>query len=345
MNHKEKKSYRQLNIDSGNIRSVSVVMCTYNGEKYLSYQLDSILSQTYPIFELIVQDDNSTDGTKKIINDYAGRYPLIKPYFNEENLGFKKNFSSAVSKATGDFIALSDQDDIWLGNHIEVLVNLIGNKPLACANSLYIDSNGHDLNCTLNPKKQMNDVYKEETDFAYRIFYNSSIFPGHNMILTASFAKSSLPIPDNIEFHDIWFSALACCQGGINYSSDVICLYRRHQNTVTSFIKHAVLKELLMTHHYDFGKNKITLYQELVKRTDLSNNALNFLDEFRQYAIRCPHFKYKLWCWKWRFSHYKKIYFTTNYRYFLLRSIQYLLTPTVTKVSDVSKLTEVIKHN
>lgn len=323
---------------------VSIVLCTYNGEKYLARQLDSILSQTYPIYEIIIQDDHSTDNTDKIIKDYALRYPVIKPYFNEKNLGFKSNFSDAASKATGDYIALSDQDDIWLNNHIELLVNLIGDKPLACANSLYIDSDGNELGYTLNTRKQLFDVYKEETDFTYRIFYHSGFFPGHNMLLDSAFAKRCLPIPDSIEFHDIWFSAMACFQGGISYSSDIICLYRRHQKAITTFKKHLVLRELFMRRHYDFGINKIPLFEEIVKRNDISDNGILFLKEFRQYALRCPFLKYRFWCWKRRFSHYKQIYTTNNYLLFILRSIQYLFTPTVIKESDVNNLTEIQKH-
>ena len=65
------------------VKRVSVVMCTYNGERYLREQLDSIVQQTYPIYEMIVQDDCSTDETMVIVCDYARRYPFIKVFQNE----------------------------------------------------------------------------------------------------------------------------------------------------------------------------------------------------------------------------------------------------------------------
>ena len=320
--------------------TVSIVLCTYNGEKYLARQLDSILSQTYQAYEIIIQDDNSTDNTLRIINEYASKHPVIKPFFNETNIGFKKNFSSAASKATGDYIALSDQDDIWQPDHIETLVNIIGDKPLACADSIFIDSDGNDMGYNLSEEKNMLRFYNEGTDCAYRIFYNYGFIPGHNILMTADFAKKGLPIPDDIDFHDIWFSALACFCGGISYSDKKITLYRQHQKSVTSHKKYSLLKELKMKHHLDFINNRIELYEQLIKRDDISLEGLQFLEDFKRYAIRCPYFKYRFWCWKWRFSHYKKIYTTDSFKYFIPRSIQYLLLPSFTKKSDIQRFSE-----
>ena len=182
--------------------------------------------------------------------------------------------------------------------------------------------------------------YDKEIDCAYRLFYNIAFFHGHNILLQSDFAHKCLPIPDDITFHDIWFTALACFLGGIAYSDKVICKYRQHQKTVTSHRKYSLFKELKMRHHFDFGVNRINLYKQLIKRDDISSHGLLFLEEFRQYAIKCPFLKYRLWCWKWRFSHYKLIYTTDNYRYFLLRSIHYLLTPSFIKKADVITLSE-----
>ena len=92
---------------------ISIAMATYNGEKFLRYMLDSILSQTYQDIELIICDDNSSDSTCLILKEYEKNNSRIKLYFNESNLGFIKNFEKAISLCSGDYIALSDQDDIW----------------------------------------------------------------------------------------------------------------------------------------------------------------------------------------------------------------------------------------
>ena len=100
------------------MKTVSVVMCTYNGEKYIREQIDSILNQTYPIYELIIQDDCSTDGTVSIINEYVNKFSNVQLYINEKNLGFNTNFESVAMKAHGDFVAISDQDDVWMPNKL-----------------------------------------------------------------------------------------------------------------------------------------------------------------------------------------------------------------------------------
>ena len=97
---------------------ISLVMPTYNGAKYLREQLDSIYKQTIIPDEVIVVDDCSTDNTVQILEEYKSKYGL-KYYINEYNLGYNKNFEKAISLSSGDYIALSDQDDIWLPDKLE----------------------------------------------------------------------------------------------------------------------------------------------------------------------------------------------------------------------------------
>ena len=99
--------------------TVSIILCTYNGARFIREQLDSIVAQTYPLLEVIIQDDGSTDDTVAICNEYAARFPYIKVRRNEHNLGFNLNFKSAAMRAQGDFVAISDQDDVWMADKIE----------------------------------------------------------------------------------------------------------------------------------------------------------------------------------------------------------------------------------
>lgn len=110
--------------------TVAVVMCTYNGEKYLRQQLDSILAQTYPIQELIVQDDCSTDTTLAILQEYEAKVPFMQVIENTHNLGFNLNFKTACMRATTDLIAISDQDDVWMPEKIQKQVQAIGDYNL-----------------------------------------------------------------------------------------------------------------------------------------------------------------------------------------------------------------------
>ncbi len=110
--------------------SISIVMCTYNGAKYLREQLDSILAQTRPADEIIIQDDGSTDGTLDILHEYASLHPAIRIFRNEQQHGINGNFFSAIARTTGDYIAISDQDDIWEADKIEQQLDAIGDHLL-----------------------------------------------------------------------------------------------------------------------------------------------------------------------------------------------------------------------
>ncbi|MDE6208721.1 MAG: glycosyltransferase [Lachnospiraceae bacterium] len=107
---------------------ISVAMASYNGEKYIEEQLDSILSQTMPVDEIIICDDKSKDNTVKVVEEFIskkGVSDIINISVNEENLGYASNFISAVKKTTGDLIFFCDQDDIWTDSRVEEMVHIM----------------------------------------------------------------------------------------------------------------------------------------------------------------------------------------------------------------------------
>ena len=112
---------------------IGIAMTTYNGEKYLKEQIDSILNQTVSDFELIVCDDVSSDSTMDILNGYAAKDSRVHVFRNEENLGFLKNFEKAIRICLdrgAEYVALADQDDIWTENHLEVLADTMSSDLL-----------------------------------------------------------------------------------------------------------------------------------------------------------------------------------------------------------------------
>lgn len=207
---------------------ISVVMCTYNGAKYLKEQIDSILQQTIADFELVVCDDCSNDGTWEILQDYASSNDKIRVCRNERNLGFLKNYEKALGLASGEYVALSDQDDIWMPNHLEVLVNLLGDRTIACGNSLLVDENGDSLGMTLKEQEDLTVVSDNPMDVALSIMVYRNPFQGAAMLFRRSFLEKALPIPEGVKYHDSWFAALACFMEGISYTDEVILYYRMH---------------------------------------------------------------------------------------------------------------------
>lgn len=156
-------------------KTVSVVMCTFNGERYVREQLDSIIAQTYPIHELIIEDDGSTDHTVEICREYASRYPFIRVVVNERNLGLDANFEAATMRSTGHFVALSDQDDVWYPEKLSRQVAAIGHNDICF--SCY--DRGADADHTTLVSQQ----YRLEA----LLFAG---FAGHTMLLRGDFART-----------------------------------------------------------------------------------------------------------------------------------------------------------
>lgn len=106
---------------------ISIAMATYNGEKYIKYQLDSLLNQTLKPTEIVIVDDRSTDSTYSILLDYAEKYPIIKVYQNEKNSLPAYTFRRAFELTSGDYIAPCDQDDIWFSDKLEKCYEYMSN--------------------------------------------------------------------------------------------------------------------------------------------------------------------------------------------------------------------------
>jgi glycosyltransferase involved in cell wall biosynthesis len=124
---------------------ISVALCTYNGEKFIQKQLDSIVNQTITVDEIILCDDCSKDNTVNIINKYIEKYPsLFKLFINETNLKSNANFEKAIQLTTGDYIFLADQDDVWRNDKVEKTLAIFNKNKKAegvFSNANFIDEN------------------------------------------------------------------------------------------------------------------------------------------------------------------------------------------------------------
>jgi glycosyltransferase involved in cell wall biosynthesis len=184
--------------------------------------------QSYSNIEIIIVDDASTDGTWSIVNAYS-HHPFIHIYFNDVNIGFAKNFEYAATLAKGEFLAFCDQDDIWMHDKIEKLLNTIGGHSLVYSDSKLIDDNGNYLNKKLSDYRKFQDIY----DSRYFVFLNA--VSGHTMIARRELLQYALPIPDG-RYHDWWFAIQAANLNGIKYLDEVLTLYRQHDATITTTI-------------------------------------------------------------------------------------------------------------
>lgn len=207
------------------LRSVSVVMCTYNGEKFLKEQLDSILRQTYPVLELIVQDDCSSDNTCAIVEEYAEKYPFIKLFRNEKQLGINQNFFSAMHRAQGELIAISDQDDIWENDKLEKQVNAIGNK-MCCAGLSAPFATEKSIPFTIDLRHPNRNLL--------RLVFVGSI-PGHCMLFTKDLLDETLRLSPFFpsRLYDVTIAMVAASHDSIAYVDSVLVKHRRHYTNST----------------------------------------------------------------------------------------------------------------
>ncbi len=199
---------------------VSVVVCTYNGAKYLCDQLDSILNQTYPIYEIIVQDDKSTDDTCKIVLDYQRKFHNIKLYKNDVQKWPSMNFATAFKCATGDVIAPCDQDDIWLPHKIEKLLGVLGDKNVAYSNDIVWLSNGNRHVAKYGP-------YYNPWQFVY------SFIPGHTMVFRKEMVMDIFAAVESGLSFDYSIALLGILRNSIIRCNEELQIWRRHDQSVT----------------------------------------------------------------------------------------------------------------
>jgi glycosyltransferase involved in cell wall biosynthesis len=209
-----------------NLQLVSIALATYNGEKYLKEQIDSLLNQSYKNIEIIIVDDCSKDNTINIINAYQQHFANIKLFINQQNLGVSKTFEKAILNSFGNYIALCDQDDIWELNKIEILVNSIEKFDAVYSNSLLVDAQGNSLNKTFTTIMNMK-TYRSGTPFLL-----SNSVPGHTILMRADFTKKIMPFPTKILF-DLWIGFCAASNNGIKFVDKTLVNYRQHEtNTI-----------------------------------------------------------------------------------------------------------------
>ncbi|MFY8089902.1 MAG: glycosyltransferase family 2 protein [Chitinophagaceae bacterium] len=205
---------------------VSIAMATYNGEKYLLQQVESLINQTYKNIEINIVDDCSKDKTVRIVKELQKQYPQIKLFENNMNLGVTKTFEKAISLATGSFIAICDQDDIWELNKIEILVDEIGTFDAVYSNSLLVDANGNSLN------KSFTSIMNMKTYNSGAPFLLSNSVPGHTILMKKTLVEKILPFPEHILF-DLWIGFCAAGNNGIKFVDKTLVKYRQHEtNTI-----------------------------------------------------------------------------------------------------------------
>ena len=218
---------------------VSLVMAVYNGEKYLIEQLDSIRKQTYPIDEVLLLDDVSTDNSYELIHQYIDGYKLInwKLIKNEKNLGYRKNFKKGLEMVTGDIIFLCDQDDRWHLNKVETMVEYMKDEAiLSLASSFnFMNQEGKCFEVNkIKGRSNNNLLFKEVTELLTEIDLNNllemNFSQGCTMAIKEEVKDNYLKVTQGKLPHDWELNIISSIKNGCYYLDKPLIDYRIHNN-------------------------------------------------------------------------------------------------------------------
>ena len=203
---------------------ISVCVATYNGEKFIREQIDSILCQLSSDDEIIVSDDGSTDGTIVIINCIGDKRIRIIEGPRKHSPTF--NFENALKEAKGDYIFLADQDDVWKTNKVEVCMKWLQKYDWVVSDAEVTDSNLNPLYPSLYAIMQVRQGHIYNT-----VWKNG--YTGCCMAFRRNILEASLPFPKDIPMHDIWIGNVAAYKYNVKFIPDKLILFRRHKETIS----------------------------------------------------------------------------------------------------------------
>lgn len=267
---------------------VSVAMATYNGEKYLREQLDSLYSQTRVPDEIVVVDDRSTDKTKEILEEYHLKKGL-RFFINERNLGVNQNFEKAIRSCTGDYIAICDQDDVWMPHKIETslkkIMEIEDGKP-ACVSS---QSYGVDKNLKIINRKHK---IKEDTSGFKATVLQKGVCQGCSLMFNRHLVNILKDIPRDGIVYDYYIGLVAAATGHKYNIAEPLMYYRHHSNNVIAKdaknppLLHRIKEHLRMWKYsmiFDYPVYGYVYYVENKYRHLIPDSNFRLIDDLRSY--------------------------------------------------------------
>ncbi len=205
---------------------ISVVLATYNGEKFIKDQLQSIICQLDNNSEIIISDNGSTDRTVEIINSFNDKRITLTHCSAK---GLISNFENALNKATGEIIFLSDQDDIWLENKVQIAKEYLKKYNLVMTDCKIVDEHLNVLH------ESFYAIKKAGKGLLKNLISNT--YHGCSMAFKKELLNLSLPFPKNIPMHDIWIGFVAELFFSTYFIPDKLLLHRRHHHNASTSSK------------------------------------------------------------------------------------------------------------
>lgn len=220
---------------------ISIAMTTYNGEKYIERQLETIWNQSLPADEIIICDDSSQDRTIEIIKAFIEKNQTdkIRLIQNDTNLGYIKNFHKAISLTCGDYIFLADQDDEWHADKIERTLHVLKeeNASVICTNCCLIDEKSNIIpNPTWFDRNPFIDcVSQPVSEISFYELVIGNIAQGCTYCFTREVKDTYLKINSEYLIHDHQIMFVAALLGKAYFLNEALLDYRLHGNNVVGF--------------------------------------------------------------------------------------------------------------
>lgn len=301
---------------------VDVLLATYNGERYISEQIESILNQTYKNINLIISDDCSKDNTPEIIREYAQKDERIKVYLQEKNLGVVKNIEFLLKQVQSSLYMLSDQDDVWLSVKIEKSVETLKKQD---ADLVFGDLEVVD--------KNLKTIYTSFGDFmllnrkigkyikSYKMNYLYNCITGCTVLSKKKFIEKILPLPEKTKFliHDHWIGLMVALDGKLAYMPEKYIKYRQHGNNQigTNKVSHGFSEFSQVRQH--FIDVKLGIFETYVENNSRFPNVVQKLNrealEYYRIVNKTNNFNFRKW------NIYHELYKTENIDYYIMNFI------------------------
>ncbi|MGN1299292.1 MAG: glycosyltransferase family 2 protein [Candidatus Scatovivens sp.] len=299
------------------MEKIDILMATYNGEKYIKKQIDSIISQTYSNFNLIISDDASSDNTLNILKEYEDKDKRIKIFRQDKNLGVVSNFEFLLSKVKSEFFMFADQDDIWKENKIKLSINKLKEEDadLVYTDLKVVDENLNEIsNSYWKLKGFQNKVYKYNN---FESLYLNNYITGCTIVCKSKWIKEILPFPKSSEFiiHDYWLALIVSMNGKISYLKEPTIKYRQHNknsigskrksNEINNFdeIRKLFIKvkkehfEIFIENNKKFSENYKKLNKKSLEYFKMLENKKYI--NFKKWNLFFKLYKYENFIYKW----------------------------------------------
>lgn len=257
---------------------VSVAMATYNGERYIEKQLESIRTQSIGADEVIICDDKSTDKTVQIIEAFISRNGLENKWtlcINDVQKGYIKNFLSALKKTTGDYVFLADQDDIFYQNKFEKMLELMNKyEDALLVNADFELIDGNDQKIT--GKRQLQRARRRGTNkLNFKSWLKESSFPGFSMCLKRKLVDAVLEADINHCYgHDQLIGLIAISLDGNYETSTVLSGYRMHHSNVSGGLR--IVDNYSLASRIAQKEKELHEYDQLIEM--INNNHIKNID-------------------------------------------------------------------